>query len=125
MEGSVKTLQQRFQQVYAAVSELKLAQKSLTDLKEVETGSNLLVPIGGGAFVDAKQGVIDQVVLGIGAGISVEMPYSLAVQNLTERLSEMEKTLASVEQQLNQILTQLESHQDVAKRLSSEIQNLS
>ena len=122
MEGTVNILQQRFSQVLAAVSELRLAQKSLGDLKETQPDSNLLVPVGGGAFVDARMGSIDKVVVGIGAGVSVEMQYDAAVEDVNHRLSEMEKAQASIDQQLRQILAQIESHQSVAERLSAEIQ---
>jgi len=123
MEGSSNTLQQRLQQVLAAVSELRMAQKSLGDLKEVESGTNLLVPVGGGAFVNAEMGGIDNVVVGIGASVSVEMEYEDAVKDVNDRLSEMEKAQASIEEQLGQILAQLETHQSMAERLSAEIQN--
>jgi len=123
MEGSTNTLQQRLQQVLAAVSELRMAKNSLGDLKAVESGTNLLVPVGGGAFINAEMGGIDNVVVGIGAGISVEMQYEDAVKDVSDRLSEMEKARASVEEQLGQILAQLETHQSMAERLSAEIQN--
>ena len=123
MEGSSNTLQQRLQQVIAAVSELRMAKNSLGDLKLVESGTNLLVPVGGGAFINAEMGGIDTVVVGIGAGVSVEMQYEDAVKDVNDRLSEMEKARASVEEQLGQILAQLETHQNMAERLSAEIQN--
>ena len=122
MENSVNILQQRFSQVMAAVSELRLAQKSLEDLKETQPDSNLLVPVGGGAFIDAKMGSIEKVVVGIGAGVSLEMQYDAAVEDVSGRLSEMEKAQTSIDQQLRQILAQIESHQGMAERLSAEIQ---
>ena len=122
MEGSVNVLQQRFSQVMAAVSELRLAQKSLGDLKETQPDSNLLVPVGGGAFIDAKMGSIENVVVGIGAGVSVEMQYDAAVEDVTGRLTEMDKAQTAIDQQLRQILAQIESHQSMAERLSAEIQ---
>ena len=122
MEGTVNILQQRFSQVIAAVSELRLSQKSLSDLKETQPDSNLLVPIGGGAFINAKMGTIDKVVVGIGAGVSLEMQYDAAVEDVNNRLTEMEKAQTSIDQQLRQILAQIESHQSVAERLSAEIQ---
>ena len=122
MEGSVNILQQRFSQVLAAVSELRLAQKSLEDLKDTKPGSNILVPVGGGAFVDAKMGEIEKVVVGIGAGVSVEMGYEAAIGDVNGRLAEMEKAQTAIDQQLRQILAQIESHQSIAERLSAEIQ---
>ena len=62
MEGTVNTLQQRLQIVIASLSELRIAKKSLEDLKKIETGTHLLVPIGGATFIQAKLGKIDKVV---------------------------------------------------------------
>lgn len=123
MEGSTNNIQQRLQQVLAAVSELRMAKKSLGELKTIESGTNLLVPVGGGAFINAEMDGIDNVVVGIGAGVSVEMQYEDAVKDVNDRLSEMEKARASIEEQLGQILAQLETHQSMAERLSAEIQN--
>jgi prefoldin alpha subunit len=122
MEGTVNLLQQRLQVVMASVSELRLANQSLGDLKDIQSGSNLLVPIGGAAFINASLGNVQKVVVGIGADVSLEMTYDDAVKDVSERLLEMEKAQTSIEQQLGQIMAQLESHQTVVERLSSEIQ---
>ena len=122
MEGTVNTLQQRLQVVLASVSELRLAKQSLGDLKDIESGSNLLVPVGGAAFIKAHLGDVEKVVVGIGADVSLEMEYDDAVKDVDERLQEMEKAQTSIEQQLGQIMAQLEAHQSMAERLSAEIQ---
>lgn len=123
MEGTVDVLNQRLQLLSASISELRLAQGSLRDLKGIESGNPLLVPVGGGVFMDAQLGDISKVVVGVGADVSVEMDYDEAVEDIGKRLQEMEQAHGSVQQQLGQILAQLESHQGVAERLSVEIQN--
>ena len=123
MEGSVDVLNQRLQLLSSSISELRLAQGSLRDLKGVESGNPLLVPVGGGVFMDAQLGDISKVVVGVGADVSVEMEYKKAVEDIGERLQKMEQAQGAVQQQLGQILAQLESHQGMAERLSMEIQN--
>ncbi len=123
MEGSVDVLNQRLHLLTASISELRLAQGSLRDLKGIESGNPLLVPVGGGVFMDAQLGDISKVVVGIGADVSVEMDSEKAVEDIGERLQEMEQAQGAVQQQLGQILAQLESHQGMAERLSMEIQN--
>ena len=123
MEGSVDALNQRLQFLTVSISELRLAQNSLRDLKGIESGNPILVPVGGGVFMDAQLGDISKVVVGIGAGVSVERDYEKAVEEIGERLQEMEQAQGAVQQQLGQILAQLESHQGMAERLSMEIQN--
>ena len=123
MEGSADVLNQRLQLLASSISELHLAQRSLRDLKDIESGNPLLVPVGGGVFMDAQLGDISKVVVGVGADVSVEMDYEKAVEDIGERLQEMEQAQGAVQQQLSQILAQLESHQGMAERLSLDIQN--
>jgi prefoldin alpha subunit len=125
MEGTVETLNQRLSILTSATAELRLAQRSLNDLKEIDQKNPLLVPIGGGAFVYADLGDISKIVIGIGADTSIEMDYAKAVQNILERLTEMERAQTSVQQQILQVIAQLESHQAVVQKLSAEFQGAS
>jgi prefoldin alpha subunit len=122
MEGSVNTLQQRHQLVLTSISELRIAKQSLEDLNNIKPGSNMLVPIGGAALINANLGDLEKVVIGIGADVSLEMKYEDAVKDVSERLVEMEKAQVSIEEQLTQIMAQLETHQSIAQRLTSELQ---
>ena len=122
MEGSVNALQQRLQLINAALSELNMAKDSLKDLKDIEKGSPLLVPIGGGVFMNTELGDIKKVIVDIGADVSLEMRYDSAVKDISERLAEMEDAQTSVREQLTQIIAQMQSHQQIAERLSRELQ---
>ena len=122
MEGSVNTLQQRLYLLNTAISGLKLAESSLTDLANIERGNPLLIPVGGGIFMNAELGDIKTVIVAIGADVSMEMNAEKAVKDIEERLEEMEDSQKSVREQLSQIITQLEFHQQMTERLSTEIQ---
>jgi prefoldin alpha subunit len=121
MEGSVNILQQRLQLVNTAVSELNIARNSLKDIKNIKKGNPLLVPVGGGVFMNAELGNIEKVIVDIGANVSMEMEYDRAVKDIEMRLDEMKNAQDSVSLQLNQILAQLQSHQRMVERLSREI----
>jgi prefoldin alpha subunit len=123
MENTVQVLEQRLQLLDANIAELRLAQGSLEDLKDVEPDSNLLVPVGGGVFMNARLGELGKVIVGIGADVSVEMEYDKALEDVGGRLQEMEKAQGSVQEQMGQVLGQLETHNRMAERLSVEIQN--
>jgi prefoldin alpha subunit len=122
MEGSVNALQQRLQIITAALSELKVAQQSLRELRDVKKGNPLLVPVGGGVLMNAELGDIKKVIVNIGADVSIEMNFDNAVQNIEERLGEMGDAQNSVIQQLSQIIAQIEAHKQTANQLSVELQ---
>jgi len=122
MEGTAQVLQQRLQILTNAQAELRLSKQSINDMKELKLDTPLLVPVGGGAFIHAKTGPLDKVVVGVGADVSIEMELPKALDDVNKRLEEVEKTLASVEEQLGQVLAQMQSHQEVGNRLSTELQ---
>jgi prefoldin alpha subunit len=122
MDGSVQLLQERMQILSAALADLRLAQQSLSDLKNVSAQTPILIPVGGGTFVNAELGEMKKVIVGVGADVSVEMELDKAISDVSSRLEEVEKAQAAVEQQLTQIVAQMQSHQEVANRLSAELQ---
>jgi prefoldin alpha subunit len=122
MDGSVQLLQERMQILSAALADLRLAQQSLSDLKNVSVQTPILIPVGGGTFVNAELGEMKKVIVGVGADVSVEMELDKAISDVSSRLEEVEKAQAAVEQQLTQIVAQMQSHQEVANRLSAELQ---
>lgn len=122
MQGTAETLQQRLQLLTTALADLRLAEGSMKDLKDVEAGTPILVPVGGGTFVNAQLGDIGRVIMGIGADVSVEMRLEDALENVSGRVEEVERAQLSVQQQLSQILAQMEAHEDAFNRLSAELQ---
>lgn len=122
MEGSAEILQRRLEFLQAALSDLRIAENSLRELKGKEEGSSILVPIGGNTFIGARLGNLSKVIIGIGADVSVEMSIDEAVEDISSRISEVEKAGLSVQQQLEQITAQIQSHRERINELSSQLQ---
>ena len=122
MENTAQILQQRLQILANAQIELRVSQQSLTEMKDLQPDTPILVPVGGAAFIHAKTAPLDKVIVGVGADVSVEMEYPKALEDVNKRLEEVEKTLVAVEGQLSQVLAQMQSHQEAGNRLSAELQ---
>lgn len=122
MQGSAEMLQQRLAILQSAISDLNVAKESLRALKEVEEGDPILVPTGGGAFVNANLGDLNEILVNIGADVSIEMSPEDAEEDFSSRLEEVEKASQSVQQQLQQILGQMEIHRSVINRVSASLQ---
>jgi len=121
MQGTADTLQQRLAILQNALADLRVAEESLKGLSETEEGSPILIPMGGGTLVNAQLGDTSKVIINIGAEVSIDMPLEDAQKNVADRLENVEKTNASVEQQLQQLLAQMEVHRDGINRLSAQI----
>jgi prefoldin alpha subunit len=124
MQGSAETLQQRLGVLQNAATDLGVAKKSIENLKVGEEGDPILVPTGGGTFVNARLGDLSSILVNVGADVSIEMGIDEADQNISSRLEELEKAGQSVQEQLQQIMGQMEIHRNALNRLSASLQGV-
>ncbi len=110
LEATVEALHNRINLVNAAIAELSFASATIIGLEKEEKGKPLLVPIGGGSFVKAEISTTETMVVGMGAGVSVEKPRDEAKEIIGKRISELEKSRSTIEQQLNQVLERMRSN---------------
>ena len=122
MQGSSDLLQQRFAILQSTLTDLTIAKQSIDALKGVKAGDPILVPTGGGTFVNANLGELDKILVNVGAGVSIEMGLDEAHEDVSSRLSDTEKASQSVQLQLQQILDQMEIHRNAINRLSVALQ---
>ena len=103
LEQTAETLQQRISMINAAMTDLTYANMTLEGIEKEKENAELLVPIGGSSYVKAKLANADKVVVGIGAGVSIEKTLQEAKAIVKERIDELEKTMTSVQQQFAQV----------------------
>ena len=96
----VDELSRQVQLLDARLIELSSTRQSLDSLKDGKEGSDLLVPIGSGCFIHAGLREADRVIVGIGAGVSVEETASRAKEILKEREGKMEESLKKLQDAL-------------------------
>ena len=124
LEGTANTLQNRVGFVDAALREFRMANETLEGVEKEKEGASFFVPIGGGSFIKAALLSADKVIVGIGAGVSVEKTVVEAKDGLGKRIKDFEKTRESIQQQLSQVIQRLEEDrsrfQELAAKLSEE-----
>jgi len=122
LEGTAETLQSRLNFVNAALTELNIARMTLEGVEKESPDAPLFVPIGGGSFIKAKLDSNDKVIVGAGAGVSVERSAGEAMETLKNRIGELEKTRTSIQQQLMQVVGRIQEDrarlQDLSARVS-------
>ena len=109
LEQTAETLQQRISMVNAAISDLTYANMTLDGIEKEKENTELLVPIGGSAYVKAKLADTNTVIVGMGAGVSVEKTLAEAKATLKERFDELEKTMNAAQQQFSQVAERINS----------------
>lgn len=96
---------QQMNMLKITLKDLETALTTIASLKDVPAGKEMLVPVGFGSFVNATLVTPDKVVIGIGAGVSVEKKTDDAKVILDKRKDELNKYY----EQLNNAFTKLAS----------------
>lgn len=103
LEQTAEALQQRISMVNAALSDLTYANATLDGIEKEKENAEMLVPIGGSSYVKVKLTDANKIIVGMGAGVSVEKTLAEAKVTLKERLDDLEKTMNSAQQQFSQV----------------------
>ena len=105
-----ESIAQQINMVKLTIKDVETALATITALKGEPSGIETLVPIGFGSFVKANLVNTDTIVVGIGAGVSIEKKIDDAKSFLEKRKDELTKYY----EQLNATIT----------KLSQELQNI-
>ena len=103
LEETAQALQSRANMVNAIIKDLTYAKMTLEGLEKNKTGSELLVPVGGSSYIRASLQDPDKVIVGIGAGVSVEKTTQEAKEIIKKRLEDLEKTRMALQQRFAQV----------------------
>jgi prefoldin alpha subunit len=121
LETTAEYLQTRVNLINAALTELNLASMSLEGIEKKDS-DHIFVPIGGGSYIKARLEDTDKIVYGIGAGIAIEKTIKEAKEGIANRIDELNRAKAALEQQLNQVLARLQEERNRLQELSSKMQ---
>jgi prefoldin alpha subunit len=113
LEQTAETIQSRLNMINAVITDLTYSSMTLEDLGKEKENAELLVPIGGSSYVKARLGNTDKLVVGIGAGVSVEKALPEAKEVVKKRLEDLDKARMLLQQQFSQVVDKI--NEDRAK----------
>ncbi|MGF3521646.1 MAG: prefoldin subunit alpha [Candidatus Bathyarchaeia archaeon] len=120
-EQAAEALQQRLTMMNAAMTDLTYANMTLESIEKEKENAELLVPIGGSSYVKVKLADSNKVVVGLGAGVSVEKTLPEAKEVVKERIEELEKARIAGQQQLSQIVEKINQGRARVEGLVAEL----
>ncbi|MDI6690310.1 MAG: prefoldin subunit alpha [Candidatus Bathyarchaeota archaeon] len=121
LEQTAETIQSRINAVNAVITDLTYANMTLEGLEKEKENTELLVPIGGNSYIKARLENPDKVIVGMGAGISLEKTLQEAKEIIKKRLENLERTRASLQQQLAQVAERIEEDREKFESLIAEL----
>ena len=122
LEGVAEGLRSRIGLVNGAISEFHAATSTIEGLKKAATGTTILIPIGGGSFIKAKVTDYENVIVNVGAKVSMEKSFDEAREALEIRIRELEKTRSNFYTQLQETESNVLKMQNQVRELSQRLQ---
>lgn len=121
LEGSAGEIQARLNVLNAFSNELALASATLEGLREEKSGIEVLLPVGGGSYVRAKVDKPKKVLVGVGAGVSIEKDRNEAIESLQEQRNQLDSANQSLQQQAAQVLQKISATRTQINNLSRKM----
>ena len=121
LEQTAEALQSRLSMLNAVTQDLTYANMTLDSLEKEKENSELLVPIGGTSYIRAKLDNPDNIIVGIGAGVSVEKKRQEAKELIKKRLEDLEKARTSTQQQFVQVAGKINEDRERFEELAATV----
>lgn len=121
LEQTAEALQSRLSMLNAVTQDLTYANMTLDSLEKEKENSELLVPIGGTSYIRAKLDNPDKIIVGIGAGVSVEKTRQEAKDAIKKRLEDLEKARTSTQQQFAQVAEKINEDRERFEELAATV----
>lgn len=123
MQKRAETTQQQMAAVQMAADDCVRAIGAISELKDVEDGVEMMLPIGANSYIHAKLNKVDKVVVNVGAGISVEKSMDDGKETLVKRSEQLGKILEQMNVSLGQIVQNLQALEAKAAEMQAPTMN--
>lgn len=117
-----ESIAQQMNMLKLTLKDLETALTTIAALKDVPAGQETLVPVGFGSFVNATIVTPDKVVIGIGAGVSVEKKTDDAKAILEKRKDELNKYHEQLNSAFTKLATELQGIEGILQKHAAQAQ---
>jgi prefoldin alpha subunit len=121
LEQTAEAVQSRVNMINAVITDLTYATMALEGLEKEKENTELLVPVGGNSFVKARLENVDKLIVGIGAGVSVEKTLPETKEIIKKRMEELEKSRMSLQQQFSQVVDKINEDRSKFEALVAQV----
>ena len=120
----IEELEQHQAALEEEIEQLQEQQRDIDDaieaVENLDTGSTVQVPLGGGAYVRAEVADIDEVIVDLGADYSAERDQEGAVSTLEAKQEKLDERIKDIRSEISEIETETDRLQDRAEELQAQ-----
>jgi prefoldin alpha subunit len=113
-------LEMQSQYIQAAIMDYNKARLTIEHLKKLEKETEMMIPIGGGAYINTTTKKQEKILIDVGASIVTEKTYDEAINKINERIQNIEKSQSRLNEMIQNIQKQAEEAVEKAQKLINE-----
>ena len=117
----LNSLDAQFSYLQNAIMDQTKAKMTLEHLSKGDTGVDVLLPIGGGAFIDATAKKTTKVLFDVGDGIVIEKTSDDVIDTMDKRIKNLQQTEEKISNMAQKLQTEAAEVTDKAQRLMSGV----
>ncbi|MBU3957799.1 MAG: prefoldin subunit alpha [Nanoarchaeota archaeon] len=114
LQANMQIIHERRRALSMRLREFEETKQTISDMKGVKSGSEVLMPIGSGNFVSGKVSDAEKVLVGVGGGIAIKKSPEDALKFLDERAAEAKSAMQELGMQFAQMESELRMLQSEA-----------
>ena len=114
LEQQITVLQREIENGRGALREMLMTTGSLERLSKDKGENNALIPLGSGAFVNAKIPELNKILVEVGAGVVVEKTTEEAITLINEKKEKLSNNLKKANMDLNNLSNE---HNKIVKEI--------
>ncbi len=119
-QQNIEALQERIEMIKTSIEEIEKTKETLEGLDDVESDTEIMVPIGSGVFVPAEIKNPENVLSEIGADLVAERAPEEVIKMLDKRKSDLKDSREEAEEKVEELEDKVEELRPKAQQLMSE-----
>lgn len=116
----LKNLEYQFSLIQTTINDQSKAKLTLQKLKGAKNESELLLPIGAGAFINATLNNSSKVLYDVGEGIVIEKTIDDTINKIDQRIKELQDTEEKISTMAQQIQNEAAEVQNKAESILAQ-----
>ena len=113
----LESIEMQLQYMQATVAEYQRAKITVEQLHAVDDNADILIPVGGGAFINGSVKNTSHVLLGVGAGFVME-------KTVDETVAKLDEQIRKVQESYEKVVSLAQKIQSDAEELSAKTQKM-
>ncbi|MFC7070034.1 prefoldin subunit alpha [Halobaculum lipolyticum] len=126
LSQEIQAIEGEIEELEADIDDLRQEQRDMDEaidaLGQIDTGSTIQVPLGGGAYVRAEVQDLDEVVVSLGGDYAAELEEDDAVDALETRKGAIDDQIETVTEEKQELESEREQLEAQAQQMQQQMQ---